>query len=151
MMSLATLSNRLGATSEETANLTARLAVSNETKGLELEKLVYGTIVNRETAVNTTNLQTTEVIAASREQQEKTSSVFETMQKYLQEVLSSSPDQANEQKKPDQAMLTELKKVSELLIEQNKLAEEAMQYRRSLVDYAESQVRSTDRLIAATE
>jgi hypothetical protein len=52
--------------------------------------------------------------------------------------------------KSNQALLTEVKKMTELLIKQNTLAEEAMNLRRQLVDVSESHKRTSDRIFNAT-
>lgn len=52
--------------------------------------------------------------------------------------------------KGNQQLLIEVKKMTELLIKQNKLAEEAMNLRRQLVDVSESHKRTSDRIFTAT-
>lgn len=89
-----------------------------------------------------------EMSSAAKEQKDQTSTMFSTLQKFLQEASTPSSSLTGDQKKPDQALLMEVKKLTELLIEQNKLAEEAQQYRRTLVDTAESHLRTAERTLS---
>lgn len=94
-----------------------------------------------------------EVSSTNKEQQTKTTSVFDTLQRYLQDMMSptSGPTVSEtEDQKSNQQLLAEIKKLSELLMTQNTLAEQANQYRKQLIDVTEDHKRVSDRIFEAT-
>ena len=120
-----------------------------------IEKSMYGTTISQSAAVGSAagisspdfSGLLVEMSSSAKQQQDQTTSMFGTLQKFLQEATTPAPGQTGDQKRPDQALLMEVKKMTELLIEQNKLAEEAMTFRRQLVDTAESHLRTAERTL----
>ena len=85
-------------------------------------------------------------------QSDKMDGIFDNIQKFMKEALAPTPDVnlETDQKKANSQLLTEVRKMNELLTAQNTLAEQANQHRKQLLDVTEDHKRVSDRIFEAT-